>query len=79
MKWSGHLSEPKLGLVLAAWEAEEEGTTAPGTLARLERPLTTGTLHGYPKRLEEKGLLSYGRGGKTSRYRARVSRTEYEQ
>ena len=31
------------------------------------------------KRLEEKGFLSCGKEGKTNRYRARVSRAEYEQ
>ena len=33
----------------------------------------------YLKRLEEKGFLSCGKEGKTNRYRARVSRAEYEQ
>ena len=52
------------------------GTTAPGILARLERPLTASALHSYLKRLEEKGFLSCGKEGKTNRYRARVSRAE---
>ena len=60
--------------MLAVWEAGEEGTTAPGILARLERPLTASALHSYLKRLEEKGFLSCGKEGKTNRYRARVSR-----
>ncbi len=79
MKWNGRLPESELELMLAVWEAGEEGTTAPGILARLERPLTASALHSYLKRLEEKGFLSYGKEGKTNRYRARVSRAEYEQ
>ena len=38
MKWNGRLPESELELMLAVWEAGEEGTTAPGILARLERP-----------------------------------------
>ena len=79
MKWNGRLPESELELMLAVWEAGEEGTTAPGILARLERPLTASALHSYLKRLEEKGFLSCGKEGKTNRYRARVSRAEYEQ
>lgn len=79
MKWNGGLPESELELMLAVWEAGEEGTTAPGILARLERPLTASALHSYLKRLEEKGFLSCGKEGKTNRYRARVSRAEYEQ
>ena len=79
MKWNGRLPESELELMLAVWEAGEEGTTASGILARLERPLTASALHSYLKRLEEKGFLSCGKEGKTSRYRARVSRAEYEQ
>ena len=78
MKWNGRLPESELELMLAVWEAGEEGTTAPGILARLERPLTASALHSYLKRLEEKGFLSCGKEGKTNRYRARVSRAEYE-
>lgn len=74
MKWNGRLPESELELMLAVWEAGEEGTTAPGILARLERPLTASALHSYLKRLEEKGFLSCGKEGKTNRYRARVSR-----
>ena len=40
---------------------------------------TASALHSYLKRLEEKGFLSCGKEGKTNRYRARVSRAEYEQ
>ena len=79
MKWNGRLPESELELMLAVWEAGEEGTTASGILARLERPLTASALHSYLKRLEEKGFLSCGKEGKTNRYRARVSRAEYEQ
>ena len=79
MKWNGRLPESELELMLAVWEAGEEGHTAPGILARLERPLTASALHSYLKRLEEKGFLSCGKEGKTNRYRARVSRAEYEQ
>lgn len=79
MKWNGRLPESELELMLAVWEAGEEGATAPGILARLERPLTASALHSYLKRLEEKGFLSCGKEGKTNRYRARVSRAEYEQ
>ena len=43
------------------------------------RGLTASALHSYLKRLEEKGFLSCGKEGKTNRYRARVSRAEYEQ
>ena len=53
MKWNGRLPESELELMLAVWEAGEEGTTAPGILARLERPLTASALHSYLKRLEE--------------------------
>ena len=74
MKWNGRLPESELELMLAVWEAGEEGTTASGILARLERPLTASALHSYLKRLEEKGFLSCGKEGKTNRYRARVSR-----
>ena len=70
MKWNGRLPESELELMLAVWEAGEEGTTAPGILARLERPLTASALHSYLKRLEEKGFLSCGKEGKTNRYRA---------
>lgn len=45
MKWNGRLPESELELMLAVWEAGEEGTTAPGILARLERPLTTRYMH----------------------------------
>ena len=72
MKWNGRLPESELELMLAVWEAGEEGTTASGILARLERPLTASALHSYLKRLEEKGFLSCGKEGKTNRYRARV-------
>ena len=61
MKWTGRLPESELELMLAVWEAGEEGTTAPGILARLERPLTASALHSYLKRLEEKGFLSCGK------------------
>lgn len=61
MKWNGRLPESELELMLAVWEAGEEGTTAPGILARLERPLTASALHSYLKRLEEKGFLSCGK------------------
>ena len=76
MKWNGRLPESELELMLAVWEAGEEGATAPGILARLERPLTASALHSYLKRLEEKGFLSCGKEGKTNRYRARVSQQE---
>ena len=52
MKWNGRLPESELELMLAVCEAGEEGATAPGILARLERPLTASALHSYLKRLQ---------------------------
>ena len=77
MKDYPRLPESELDIMLVVWELKE--ATAPAILERLERPLTASALHSYLKRLEEKGFLSCGKEGKTNRYRARVSRAEYEQ
>ena len=76
MKWNGRLPESELELMLAVWEAGEEGTTASGILARLERPLTASALHSYLKRLEEKGFLSCGKNGKVNTYTALISQAD---
>ena len=60
MKWNGRLPESELELMLAVWEAGEEGTTAPGILARLERPLTAQ----LPQAPGGKGLSELRQGGK---------------
>ncbi len=78
MKWNGGLPESELELMLAVWEAGEEGPR-PRYLGAAGAALTASALHSYLKRLEEKGFLSCGKEGKTNRYRARVSRAEYEQ
>ena len=78
MKWNGRLPESELELMLAVWEAGEEGTTAPGILARLERPLTASALHSYLKRLEEKGFLTCVKSGKVNTYTALISQADYQ-
>ena len=77
MKRDGRLPESELDIMLAVWEAGEEGATAPGILEGLARPLTASALHSYLKRLEDKGFLSCRKGGRTNRY-FQVSREEYE-
>ena len=78
MKWNGRLPESELELMLAVWEAGEEGTTASGILARLERPLTASALHSYLKRLEEKGFLTCVKSGKVNTYTALISQADYQ-
>ena len=45
MKRDGRLPESELDIMLAVWEAGEEGATAPGILEGLARPLTASALH----------------------------------
>ena len=78
MKRDGRLPESELDIMLAVWEAGEEGATAPGILEGLARPLTASALHSYLKRLEDKGYLACTKEGKTNRYTPLVSREAYQ-
>ena len=72
------LPDSELDIMLAVWEAGEHAT-APQIMDALERPLTASALHSYLKRLEEKGFLFCGKGGRTNVYTPLVGREEYEQ
>ncbi|MFR3921868.1 MAG: hypothetical protein ACLTYN_07715 [Dysosmobacter welbionis] len=54
MEWT--LAGVGAGTHAGGVEAGEEGTTAPGILARLERPLTASALHSYLKRLRKRAF-----------------------
>lgn len=77
MKEHKRLPESELNIMLAVWTQDDPSTT-PYILDRLERPLTASALHSYLKRLEEKGYLTCEKQGKTNSYRALVTREEYE-
>ena len=78
MKDGKRLPESELDIMLAVWELGEEAT-APAILGKLDRPLTASALHSYLKRLEEKGVLSCQKEGKTNLYTPLLSRTEYQE
>ena len=70
MKDHPRLPESELDIMLAVWEAGEEGATAPGILEGLARPLTASALHSYLKRLEDKTYI-LGLDSKTDMRNAR--------
>ena len=71
------LPPSELEIMLAVW-AGEGAMTAPEILERLGRSLTPSALHSYLRRLEEKGFLCCEKGGKANRYRALISRRDYQ-